>query len=120
MVCGTSKRHELNLDIGQGFDLDLGLAFCRDWQDIEPRCHRIETDAYGLLDDARCLDGSELAVDEEPLYHGQDIDPDVGLLNYRARAFCPAQGRFIVHEPLKPDVSGTSPGVSQRGVGTES
>ena len=120
MVCSTSKRHELNLDFGQGFDQDLGSEFCRDWQDKEPRRLGIETDGYGVLDtECRAAD-SEWAVDEQSLYNGQDIDPDVGLLYYRARAFCAAKGRFVAHEPVKPDVSGTSPCVSQRGVGTES
>jgi RHS repeat-associated protein len=68
------------------------------------------TDASGVVTDAYDYDawGTVVAsVGSTPntrLYAGEEFDPDVGLINLRARQYKPGAGRFTTIDPLMGDV----------------
>ena len=72
------------------------------------------TDAGGTVTSSYAYDawgslvGSTGAFDNSRLYDGEDFDPDLGLINLRARQYKPGTGRFLTIDPITA-ASHTSP-----------
>ena len=64
------------------------------------------TDATGAVTDSYDLDAWGILVattgstPNSRLYAGEELDPDLGLLNLRARQYKPGTGRFLTIDPL--------------------
>jgi RHS repeat-associated protein len=64
------------------------------------------TDATGTLTDTYVYDGwgklvsATAGTPNTRLYEGQEVDPDLGLINLRARQYDPSMGRFLTIDPL--------------------
>jgi len=65
------------------------------------------TDATGLVTDTYDYDawgnlvGGTATTPNTRLFGGQELDPDLGLLNLRARSYAPAVGRFSTRDPAQ-------------------
>ena len=94
---------------GALFVLSGGVGLLR-FPDFYTRIHAVGvTDSAGAVTDSYDYDGwgnvvtSTGTTPNSRLYAGEELDPDLGLINLRARQYEPQVGRFSTLDPAMGD-----------------